>query len=168
MEGTDEGMVDTILAMYREMVARKGFSPSESVERFKKLQSLLPDELKVRIMLCRCSGEMSAGIAWSDIGNMGVALVAASSNASARLGGPHLMAWKVVEKLKEKNAVCYNLNGIDPARNPGTYRFKKELAGSFGRDVCFLGKFDAGAGVLSQALIDLRDALRIWKMRGPR
>jgi hypothetical protein len=33
----------------------------------------------------------------------------------------------------------YDLHGIDPVRNPGTYSFKKGLAGKKGKEVTFVG-----------------------------
>ena len=61
------------------------------------------------------------------IGNMSAAVIPATSNTSARLAGPHQLAWKTVEKLKKKNAVCYNLNGIDLVQCPGVVDFRGTL-----------------------------------------
>ena len=163
IEDTDEGLIEKVIAIYEEMVSRKSFIGSGSIYRFRQIQARLPEDLKMKIMLCMSNGEVCAGLVWSAIGEMGIELHAATSNAGTQSGGSHLLRWKLVEKLKQQNAVCYNLNGIDPIKNPGTYRFKKELAGGHGRDVFYLGKFDASAGFLSELLIQLRDAIRTQK-----
>lgn len=165
VEGSDGKLIDGIESIYGEMVSRKAFSASESIGRLRQVQEGLPDDLKLKIMLCKSQGEICAGLAWSAIGDTGIELIAATSNAGTRLGGSHLLRWKAVESLKQQGIVLYNLNGINPAGNPGTYRFKKDLAGTHGRDVFLLGKFDATPGLLSASLLQLRDMLRMWKKR---
>lgn len=165
IEGSDDNLIDGIESIYREMVSRKAFSASESIGRLRQIQDKLPDDLKLKIMLCKSKGEICAGLAWSAIGDTGIELIAATSNAGTRLGGSHLLRWKAVESLKQQGVVLYNLNGINPAKNSGTYRFKKDLAGSHGRDVFLFGKFDATPGLLSMSLLQLRDMLRTLKKR---
>jgi lipid II:glycine glycyltransferase (peptidoglycan interpeptide bridge formation enzyme) len=165
VEGSDGTLIDGVESIYREMVSRKAFSASESISRLRQIQHKLPDDLKLKIMLCKSEGEICAGLVWSAIGNTGIELIAATSDAGTRIGGSHLLRWKAVESLKQQGIVLYNLNGINPARNPGTYRFKKDLAGTHGRDVFLLGKFDATPGLLIASLVQLRDMLRIWKKR---
>jgi hypothetical protein len=165
VEGSSDNLVEDIQSIYGEMVSRKGFAASEAIINFKRLQNLLPDGEKLRIMLCRQQGALCAGLVWSAIGDTGMELIAATSDAGTQLGGSHLLRWKLIEKLKQQGAVLYDLNGISPARNPGTYRFKKDLAGSHGRDVFYLGRFDASPGVLSWALIQLRDLFKTWRKR---
>lgn len=165
VEGSSDDLVEDIQSIYMEMVSRKGFTASEAITNFKRLQDLLPDGDKLRISLCRQNGALCAGLVWSAIGDTGIELIAATSDAGTQLGGSHLLRWKLIEKLKEQGVILYDLSGINPARNPGTCRFKKELAGSHGRDVFYLGRFDASPGLLSWALIQLRDALKIWRKR---
>jgi lipid II:glycine glycyltransferase (peptidoglycan interpeptide bridge formation enzyme) len=56
--------------------------------------------------------------------------------------GSYLMQWKFIEWLKENQFAWYNLNGINPLTNPGTYRFKEGLCGKNGKDVYSLGFFE--------------------------
>lgn len=51
----------------------------------------------------------------------------------------------------------YNLNGINPAANPGSYHFKKGIAGKSGKDVHYLGRFDCYSGKISAALAHTAD-----------
>lgn len=163
IEGSSDNLVQDVESIYKEMVSRKGFTASEAITNFKRLQDLLPDDFKQTITLCRQNGAICAGLVWSAIGDTGTEMIAATSDAGTQLGGSHLLRWKLIEKLKQQGVVLYDLSGINPARNPGTYRFKKDLAGSHGRDVFFLGRFDASPGLLSWALIQLRDVLKTWR-----
>jgi lipid II:glycine glycyltransferase (peptidoglycan interpeptide bridge formation enzyme) len=165
IEGARDALVDDLIIIYKEMVSRKFFAASESIYKFKQIQNMLPDDLKLKIMLCRSEGKTCAGLAWSEIGDTGIEMYAATGNAGMQSSGSHLLRWKLIEKLKMQGVSCYDLNGINPARNPGTYRFKAELAGNHGRDVFYLGKYDASPGFLSASLIRFRDMLKIWKKR---
>jgi hypothetical protein len=62
--------------------------------------------------------------------------------------------------LKQHGITTHNLNGINPEENPGTYRFKRGMAGKNSRDTYYLGKFDANPGLFSHTLIELGDVLR--------
>jgi hypothetical protein len=54
----------------------------------------------------------------------------------------------------------YNLNGINPTKNPGTYKFKNDLAGKNGTSVQFLGRFDSPASLLSSSYVGCGDSVR--------
>jgi hypothetical protein len=66
--------------------------------------------------------------------------------------------------MKERGVKVYNLNGISPEQNPGTYHFKRGLAGRNGRDLHYLGKFDAAPGFFSHKVLRFADLLRKWKL----
>jgi lipid II:glycine glycyltransferase (peptidoglycan interpeptide bridge formation enzyme) len=114
----------------------------------------------MNIMLCRSNEGVCAGLVWSAIGKTGIELFAATSDAGTKTGGSYLLRWKLVEKLKQNRFGVYNLNGINPIRNPGTYRFKAELAGKNGKDVYYLGRFDACFPGLSSWSVACGDTLR--------
>jgi len=52
------------------------------------------------------------------------------------------------------------LSGINPAGNPGGYQFKSQLAGENGRDVYFLGPFDAYPNAALRLLTSVGERLR--------
>jgi lipid II:glycine glycyltransferase (peptidoglycan interpeptide bridge formation enzyme) len=60
-----------------------------------------------------------------------------------------------------KNSGCkyYNLNGINPLINPGTYHFKAGLSGKSGKDVYYLGRFDCYSGAINAALARTAEVL---------
>ena len=160
IEGSNEELVNEFVKIYNEMVSRKMFVESNTFSYFKQLQAQMPEQLKMKIMLCRSSEGICAGLVWSVIGNMGIELLAATGNISTESCASHLLRWKLVEELKRQGILIYNLNGINPAKNPGTYRFKSELAGKHKRDVFYLGKFDVISGSFSYLLIQLGETLR--------
>lgn len=165
IEGADLSLFESFGPVYAQMIARKSLPVSEMFSQFAQIQSRLPEELKMGILLCKSEGALCAGLVWCAMGDTGIELLAATSDIGAEAGGSHLLRWRLVERFKQLGLLHYNLNGIDPIANPGTYRFKKELAGKTGRDVCYLGKFDASAGPLTGSLVLLRDAWRAWKKR---
>jgi hypothetical protein len=162
VEGSGEQLFETFIDVYKEMVSRKKFVEPNDVNQFKLIQAQLPEKLKMSIMLCRSGERVCAGLVWSAIGKTGIELFAATSNAGMKNGGSHLLRWKLVEKLKENGFGVYNLNGINPIRNPGTYRFKAELAGGNGKDVYYLGRFDSRSSFLSSLCIGFGDRARTF------
>ena len=142
-EGSSLTLFDEFIAMYKQMVARKKFVEPNDIYQFRSIQEQLPERLKMIVMLCR-SGETScAGLIASAIGDTAVYLFGATSNSGIKSGGSYLLHWALLDRLKRRGVTTYNLNGINPAHNPGTYKFKNDLAGVNGRDVFYLGRYDA-------------------------
>jgi lipid II:glycine glycyltransferase (peptidoglycan interpeptide bridge formation enzyme) len=53
----------------------------------------------------------------------------------------------------KQNGICsYDLGGINPALNPGGYKFKLGLAGKLGKDTSFVGQYVCGPNRLLTAL----------------
>jgi len=98
-------------------------------------------------------------------------LLGATSDEGLKTRGSYLLQWKLIEWLKRGGFAVYDLHGIDPVKNPGTYRFKHDLGGDSASEVCFLGRFDSSANVLSASFVACVEALRatvgmLRKMRG--
>ena len=160
VEGSDDELFAAFISIYKEMVARKKFVEPNDIHQFRSIQDQLPEKLKMRIMLCRSSGGVCAGLICSAMGKTAICLFGATGNNGIRSNGSYLLQWKLLERLKQEGVAVYNLNGINPARNPGTYKFKNDLAGKNGRDVYYLGRFDACFPGLSSWSIACGDRLR--------
>ena len=68
-----------------------------------------------------------------------------------------------VEALKRavpKAIIEYNLHGINPDTNPGTYHFKAGLCGGHGHDVHYVGTYDATPSRLAAGLLNLAAGAR--------
>jgi hypothetical protein len=160
VEGTEQELFDQFIDMYKEMVSRKEFIEPNDIYQFRQIQAQLPDELKMRIMLCRSGKDVSSGLICSAIGNMAVYLFGATSNAGMKSRGSYRLHWELLDRLKANGISVYNLNGINPTKNPGTYKFKNDLAGKNGKDVQFLGRFDAPGSFLSSSCVGCGDSAR--------
>lgn len=160
VEGPDDKLFDTFIKMYREMVDRKAFVEPNDINEFRLMQARLPERFKMKVMLCMSEGEACAGIVCSAIGKTAVYLFGATSNSGLKKRGSYLLHWKLIEWLKHAGFATYDLHGINPLTNPGTYKFKSDLCGDNGRDVYFAGRFDSCTSVLSSSCVAGRDRLR--------
>jgi lipid II:glycine glycyltransferase (peptidoglycan interpeptide bridge formation enzyme) len=160
VEGTSGELFDRFIEMYKEMVSRKKFVEPNDIYQFKEIQSRLPEALKMKVLLCESSAGLCAGAIYSLIGNSAVYLFGATSSAGMKSRGSYFLQWRILEELKQQDAMIYNLNGINPTVNPGTYKFKNDLAGTCGRDVFYVGRFDAYPNGLSSFMIRLASSIR--------
>jgi lipid II:glycine glycyltransferase (peptidoglycan interpeptide bridge formation enzyme) len=161
VEGTDDILFDQFVTMYREMLSRKKFVEPNDIEQFRAIQRRLPDELKMRIMICKLNDVPCAGIICSAVGESAIYLFGATSNAGLKSFGSYALHWRMIGWLKQQNVAIYDLNGINPETNPGTYKFKSDLCGEAGEDVIFMGRFDTCTSVVSQSIVSTGDRLRL-------
>lgn len=159
LEGYSDEMFEMFIGLYREMLDRKKFVESNDINEFKKIQKNLPDACKMKIMLCHFQGKLCAGAIFSSMGSTGLYLFGAMNEIGMRSNGSYLMQWKFIEWLKKNNFSCYDLNGINPVINPGTYKFKEGLCGKNGKDVYFLGKFEVCENKISEFAMKYGDSL---------
>ncbi len=160
MEGNRDEFYEVVSALYKEMRKRKGFSSLMDTNQFGMIQRDLPDFLKMRIMLCELDGEPVAALVGSAIGDIGIELVAATNNKALKINASYLLRWRMVQWLKDSGCRLYDLGGIDPEKNPGTYHFKAGLAGKSGKDTRYLGQFEACHSIISSFFVRIGDYLR--------
>ncbi len=173
IEGDQDELFGAFIEIYREMVSRKQFVEPNDINHFRLIQARLPKELKMRIMLCKSGDDICSGLICSAIGNTAIYLFGATSNRGMKSNGSYLLQWKLLKFLKGEQISVYNLNGINPVRNPGTYKFKREFAGSNGRDVRFVGRFESHPGNLGELCVTSTENIRTiyrkirdWWVRG--
>ena len=159
IQGEEEALFDEIKKIQSEMSIRKGVTDLGDVEQLKKVQRYLPLEYKLKVILCRLNGENHYGAIFSAIGNTAVYLVGATSNAGLKSRSSFINHWTFIKWLKQKKIHYYNLNGINPEINPGTYTFKLGLAGKKGIDVEFIGKFQVADNPLSVLVANCGESL---------
>jgi lipid II:glycine glycyltransferase (peptidoglycan interpeptide bridge formation enzyme) len=152
-EGDDDRMFDDIVKMYSEMARRKGLNDVTDLEHLRNVQKRLPSDLKLRVVSCRDKGELCAGGIFSAMGNGALYLVGATSNSGMKSNGSYLVQWAFIQWLKERGGRYYDLNGINPESNPGTYHFKRGLAGKLGQDVELLGKYQVPGNFASDTIV---------------
>lgn len=160
--GGSDALFAAFLPMYREMVSRKGFREPNDINRFRRVQRLLPDKFKLRIAICSSAAGPCAGLIWSAMGDTAIELFGATGGEGRRGKASYLLHWMAVGALKQDGIPTLNLNGINPITNPGGYMFKSRLAGALGKEVYLLGRFDAYPSRSAQAALRLADAVRKW------
>ena len=153
ISGEEEDLFEEIARMYGEMAARKGLDASSDIGHLKMVQRDLPQGLKLRVVVCRLEGKLCAGAIFAAIGTTAVYVRGATSDAGLRSRGSYMVQWAFVRWLKEHGFLHYDLNGINPDANPGTYHFKRGLAGRCGRDVEFLGRCQVADSALSDWIV---------------
>jgi hypothetical protein len=152
----------TFAAMHQQMCARKHLPSPPDVALLPRLQAELPERHRLQLMLARtASGEPAAGLVFSRIGDMGVYLQGATTDAGLHSHAANLLQWRALAWLREHGARSYNLHGIHPVANPGTYHFKSGLSGRHGQDLHTLGAWVAAPGPrTAKLLLGLSRSLR--------
>lgn len=129
LEGGGPEHYQMFLKLYQDMRSRKKFDTAVDVEEFGRISADLPEGLRLRILICQDKGVPVSGIVCSGIGNMGIYLLGATSEAGLNSKGAYLLQWDMIKWLKENGCKYYDLGGIDPVGNPGVYHFKKGFSG---------------------------------------
>lgn len=161
----------TFAAIYADMYARKRFAGASDVNQFRRAAALLQDDARLWIAIARYRGEPAAGVVVSKIGDSGLFLLGATASVGMESKASYLLQWRALEWLQEGGARFYNLHGINPATNPGTYHFKVGLCGKNGSTAHYLGAHDFVGGRpmprLAQSVLYGRRSLRNWSAALP-
>ena len=152
IEGADDCFFADFIDLYRDLLRRKRFPEPNDINEFRIIQQELSIKHKMHIIMCRSGGSSSAGGIFSAIGDVGVYLFGATNKYGMENKGSYLVQWKAVQWMKYIGCRFYNLNGINPITNPGTYHFKAGVSGRKGRDVNYLGRFDCYPSALTASL----------------
>ena len=158
--GTDDELFAMFAGLYDQMHRRKGFQESSDVNEFRRMQAALPQASKLRIAVALSEGKPAAGMVCAGVGEMGVYLYGATGDAGMSTKASYLLQWQVLAWLKESGARSYNLHGINPDTNPGTYHFKAGLCGKNGQDLRYLGVYEAATSPVTRGLIRLANSVR--------
>jgi len=156
-EGSGVAEYDTFAEIYRELWNRKKFDTTVDIAEFRRICESLPENLKLRIFICRQQGAPVSAIVCSAVGHTGVYLLGATNDLGLKAQGAYLLQWRMIKWLKENGFQHYDLGGIDPARNPGVYHFKK---GFSGQDVSRMARFECCEDFLSSWLMKSADLAR--------
>jgi lipid II:glycine glycyltransferase (peptidoglycan interpeptide bridge formation enzyme) len=115
--------------IYSQMRMRKAFNTNVDAEEFGRMQETLPPSQRMQVLLCWDKGIPVAGLVASAMGNSAIYLLGATSDAGLNAKGAYLLQWTLIDWLRGRGVVWYDLGGIDPEANPGVYHFKKGLSG---------------------------------------
>lgn len=166
VEGTGDELFERFLAIYDDMMRRKQFSTTADPRDFAAMQRQLPSSQKMIVMLAENEGDPVAGLVSTAVGEMGIYLHGATSDAGMKCKGSYLLQWRMMQALKERGCRWYDLGGINPEENPGVYHFK---SGMGGEEIAGVGGLSRRADLLStlsvQAGERLRDLSRALKQK---
>ncbi|UFS71085.1 peptidoglycan bridge formation glycyltransferase FemA/FemB family protein [Geomonas sp. RF6] len=165
-EGTGDDLFSDFLEIYRETKERKKFLETTNVQQFRTVQATLPEEFKMRLFIAYNGEKPAAGLIVSGIGDTGVFLFGGTSDAGLTSKGSYLLQWKALNWLRENGSSWYNLAGINPLTNPGTYHFKIGLCGKNGKEVSSLGTYDACDGVVTAKVFRWANLARVLHRKG--
>ena len=165
IEGSGEELYKTFLTLQQQMMQRKEYVTAINYEEFGEIQKDLPENAKMKTMICEQEKKPVAAVVCSAIGDTGIYLLGATGNRGLDLKGSYLLQWKMMEWLKKKGCRWYDLGGIDPEGNPGVYHFK---AGMGGKDVSYIGQFEFSANRLSRLAVRWGDQLKAARSKRKR
>lgn len=87
------------------------------------------DHVEARLFIATCDGALAAGAFILRCGRSVHYLWGATDRSFSRSCGGAALQWAVMDWALSRNCDRYDLEGIDPIGNPGTYAFKKKLGG---------------------------------------
>jgi hypothetical protein len=154
-QGTANDLFADFIPLYRELVTRKKFTEPNDINEFRRIQASLPECYKMQIFLCRDKGILTAGAICSAIGNSGIYLFGATNEGGLKNKGAYLLQWHALQWVKNQGCQYYNLNGINPVKNPGGYHFKAGVGGKNRQEVRYLGRFDCYGGIARTKIVGM-------------
>lgn len=169
VEGNEDELFARFIGIHKQMRDRKGYGGASDIEQLRAAQHRLPLHHRTRVLLASAAGELAAGLVCSQLGDVGLFLHGATSDAGMRSNASYVLQWRALEWLKARGASHYNLHGINPETNPGTYHFKAGLCGRSGRDVHYVGSHASPSGgrLLAWAGIVRNAYRRGWRQAMP-
>lgn len=153
---TSDRSYTEFLRAHEQMMARKRYPTTVSVEEFGRIQSSLPESLKMQVLLCEKDGCVLNALVIAPGGDTGIYVLAATSHAGLSANGACLLQWRAIRMLKEGNFRWYDLGGINPEANPGVYQFKSGIGGT---ETCQLGRFEYRANWASSLCVGAAERL---------
>jgi len=156
VKGSGDDLYGGFIDLYREMLARKSFTPGVDIDVFREVQRDLPESLKMRIWIAKFNGAPVSSLLFTRIGDRGECIIGASNDAGLRLRATYLLMWKTLESLKAHGLRYCDLGGINPEQNPSVYHFKSGLRGE---EVHELGCFEACMSPLSASTVSVGECV---------
>jgi peptidoglycan/xylan/chitin deacetylase (PgdA/CDA1 family)/lipid II:glycine glycyltransferase (peptidoglycan interpeptide bridge formation enzyme) len=127
--GTDDSLFSGFCQIYEELINRKSFDVHLDANFYCQLHRLMSGNEKFIISIIYENELPAAGRVYSFVGDTCLEILAATNDLGLKNGASYLAVWSIIQKAKEKGCRFYDLCGIDPAKNPGGYQFKKGTGG---------------------------------------
>jgi lipid II:glycine glycyltransferase (peptidoglycan interpeptide bridge formation enzyme) len=151
--GTSDELFGAFTQLYVELLDRKKIGGVVDITHYQEMQKVLPESLKMRVMLCECNGENVAGIVVPYVGTIAQNMLAATGDKGLALRGSYLLQWKMLEWLKDNGCRWYDLDAVNHELYPGISQFKMGFAGKLGWEVEYPGQFESCTSTVSQSSV---------------
>jgi hypothetical protein len=149
---TDEPLL-AVRPIYEALMSQKNFEGWDLSE-LARIQNMLEAGQKMRITTCEDEQGTIAASVCSALGDTAVGLIGMTSDAGRKKRAYYLLQWDEILWAKQRGKTTYDLNGINPEKNPTVYHFKSGLHGD---EVTFLSVYDYCQGKVIPALIILAE-----------
>lgn len=157
LEGTDPALFREVVPLFSALCELKGFRPYLAIDRWARLQAVLPPQLRPMVFLAAHQGRPVAGLVVCADGATGFPIVFGCDSDGRRLLASYLLHWRAIEWLHGLGRRFYDLGGIAPDENPGTYYFKDGLRG---QEVSFVGTYECCRSASSRLVVQVADWVR--------
>jgi lipid II:glycine glycyltransferase (peptidoglycan interpeptide bridge formation enzyme) len=126
----DEGDVETFFALCEQISQRKGFELPGSRELLRALVCApATGAVEARLFVARLGAALAAGALVLRSGRSLHYFWGGVDRRFPKQRAGEAVQWGVMDWALENGIERYDLEGIDPERNPGTYRFKIKMGG---------------------------------------
>lgn len=150
------GDVEKFFALCMNLSQVKGFDLPGSLPLLLDLLRSEGGNVEAKLFVARCDGELAAGAVVFRCGASLHYFWGATDRRFRKECPGEAVQWGAIEWAIAKGCKLYDLEGIDPKANPGTFAFKKKMGGA---EVDLCGKEYFPVGMLGYPLAWL-DALR--------
>lgn len=126
----DPEMISRYFALCDEISKFKGFELRMSAALIERLlEAPQSTHTEAQLFIARHEDEIAAGALMYRCGASVHYMGGASNRAFSRQHPGEALHWAVIEWALAKGCMRYDLEGIDPIGNPGTYDFKRKMGG---------------------------------------
>ena len=152
-----DGEQAEFFSLMRHVSEQKDFSLAASPAMIGHLLANDPEgPVSAHLFTCRQERTLAAAGLVMQCGESIHCILAATDREASKGCASEALYWAIIEWGVARKAVRYDLEGIDPAKNPGTYAFKKKTGG---REVKLVGKTHYALTSMGSAV----SALHRWK-----
>ncbi|MBI3675208.1 MAG: GNAT family N-acetyltransferase [Proteobacteria bacterium] len=112
-----------------EVSETKSFKLSGSLAIIESLLESQGADVEAALFVARCRGEMAGGALIMRCGRSAHYFWGAMDRRFRKESVGEAVQWAAIEWALRKGCTIYDLEGIDPVANPGTFAFKKKMGG---------------------------------------
>lgn len=157
---TDPALIDEFFVLCRGIGRAKRFAlPGSASLMHHLLRYGMDGPVQSRLFVALHSGQLGAGAFILRCGSTIHYMWGATKRDLSNYRVGEAVQWAVIEWGLEQGCVLYDLEGIDPLGNPGTYKFKKKMGG---RELSLTGQIVLPCGLrgwVIAALLRVRQSL---------